>query len=72
MRIPLPFAAFLPENPHVRFFGSRLRGYVRCEITPDRWTTDLRVLDDVHHPHTRVRTRARFLVEHGRPGAIRG
>jgi phosphodiesterase/alkaline phosphatase D-like protein len=60
------FVAFLPDNPHVRFFESRLRGYVRCEITPDRWATDLRILDDVRDPRTRVRTLASFLVENGR------
>jgi alkaline phosphatase D len=65
------FAAVLPDNPHVRFFESRFRGYVRCEVTPDRWTTDLRVLDDVRDPRARARTLATFLVENGRPGAIR-
>lgn len=66
------FAALLPDNPHVRFFESRLPGDVRCEITPERWTTDLRVLDDVRDPRTRARTLATFVVENGRPGAIRG
>ena len=64
------FAALLPENPHVRFFESRLRGYVRCEITPERWRTELRVLDDVRDRNARARTLATFLVENGRPGAI--
>jgi alkaline phosphatase D len=66
------FAALLPDNPHVRFFESRFRGYVRCEVTAGRWTADLRVLDDVRDPRTRVRTLATFVVENGRPGAIRG
>jgi alkaline phosphatase D len=66
------FAALLPDNPHVRFFESRLRGYVRCEVSPERWLTELRVLDDVRDRHTRARTLASFLVENGRPGAVRG
>ncbi len=65
------FAAYLPDNPHVRFFESRLRGYVRCEVTPRRWTTDLRVVDDVRDPEGRARTLAAFAVEDGRPGAVR-
>jgi hypothetical protein len=48
------FAAVLPDNPHVRVFESRLRGYVRCEVTSDRWTTDLRVLDGVRDPRARA------------------
>ena len=66
------FAALLPENPHIRFFESRLRGYVRCEVSPERWLTELRVLDDVRDRHARARTLATFLVENGRPGAVRG
>jgi alkaline phosphatase D len=65
------FAAYLPDNPHVRFFESRLRGYVRCEVTPARWTTNLRVLDEVRDPKTNARTLAAFVVEPGRPGAVR-
>jgi phosphodiesterase/alkaline phosphatase D-like protein len=48
------FAAVLPDNPHVRFFESRFRGHVRCEVTPNRWTTDLWVLDDVRAPRARA------------------
>jgi alkaline phosphatase D len=65
------FAAFLPDNPHVKFFESRVRGYVRCEVTPDRWRTDFRAVDDVRDPRTSARLLASFLVEHGRPGAVR-
>jgi len=32
------FASFLPENPHVRFFESRKRGYVMVELARDRMT----------------------------------
>ena len=59
------FAALLPDNPHVRFFESRHRGYVRCAVTAERWQADLRVVADVrdragHRPHPRlVRGRGR-------------
>ena len=62
------FAAFLPENPHVKFFESRRRGYVRCELTPERWTSDLRVVETVRTPDSTVSTLASFVVEDGRPG----
>jgi alkaline phosphatase D len=65
------FAAFLPDNPHVRFFDSRQRGYVRCLVTPERWQADLRVVDDARDPRSDARTLQSFAVESGRPGALR-
>ncbi|MGH7319225.1 MAG: alkaline phosphatase D family protein, partial [Candidatus Rokuibacteriota bacterium] len=65
------FAAWLPDNPHVRFFESRRRGYVRCAITRDRWQTDCRVVDDPRHPQAGVGTLASFVVEAGRAGVVR-
>lgn len=59
----------LPRNPHVKFFDSRQRGYLRCELTPEAWSTDLRVVDDVTDPNTKARTLVRFHVESGTPGA---
>ena len=61
-------AALLAENPCVRFFNNQ-RGYVRCTITPETWTTDYRVLEFVSRPGSPVSTRASFVVESGRPGA---
>ena len=58
-------------NPHVRFFESRHRGYVRCEVTPERWQADLRVVSDVRDRAATARTLATFVVESGRPGAQR-
>jgi alkaline phosphatase D len=65
------FARMLPENPHVRFFESRSRGYVRCTVTPDRWLTELRALSGVADARAPVTTLASFGVESGRPGAQR-
>jgi alkaline phosphatase D len=64
------FSAFLPDNPHIKYFESRLRGYVRCTVTPKRWTSDLRVVDTVATPGAPVRTLASFVVEDGRPGPV--
>jgi alkaline phosphatase D len=70
--LPYPtFAGYARESPHVRFFESRRRGYLRCEVTAARWQTDLRVLDDVRDPGTDATTLATFVVEAGVPGAQR-
>ncbi len=57
----------LPLNPHVKFFESRLRGYVRCEVTPARWRTAFRAVERATDPRSPVRTLAAFSVENGRP-----
>jgi alkaline phosphatase D len=65
------FRKHLEDNPHIRFFESRLRGYTRCTVIRQRWYTDLRVVDTVKRPGAGVRTLASFVVEDGRPGAER-
>lgn len=59
----------LPHNPHIRYFESRWRGYLLCDITPDVWRTDLRIADNVETPESSVRNLVSFYVEDGRPGA---
>ena len=59
----------LPHNPHIRYFESRWRGYLYCEITPGLWRTDLRIVDDAANALSLGRTLARFHVEDGQPGA---
>ncbi|MFQ5702750.1 MAG: alkaline phosphatase D family protein [Gemmatimonadales bacterium] len=56
------------ENPFVKFFNAQ-RGYVRCEITPDSWNSDYRVMQYVSRPGGPISTRASFVVENGRAGA---
>jgi alkaline phosphatase D len=65
------FRRCLPDNPHVRFFESRLRGYVRCTVDRRRWRSDLRVVDTVQRPGAPVRTLATFVVDDGHPGPQR-
>jgi len=57
----------LKENPHIKF-GNFQRGYVSCSITPQRWISDYRVVDKVSVQNGTVSTRAKLLVEDGRPG----
>jgi alkaline phosphatase D len=64
------YQAVMADNPHVKFHNSQ-RGYVRCTVTPERWTTDYRVVAFVSRPGASVETRASMIVENGRPGVHR-
>ncbi len=55
------------ENPFVKLYNAQ-RGYVSCEVTPERWTSAYRVLDYVTRPGAPRKTLAEFVVENGRPG----
>ncbi|WP_245565432.1 alkaline phosphatase D family protein [Nocardioides insulae] len=59
---------YLASNPHMKFFNSQ-RGYVRCRVTPDTFTSDYRVVPFVTRPGAPISTRASWAVEHGVPGA---
>jgi alkaline phosphatase D len=59
------------DNPHVRFADGSRRGYVRVELTPRRLQADLRAMRGVTQPRAEADTLATFVVEDGRPGAVR-
>ena len=44
---------------------------MRCGITPERWRSDLRLVGSTGNPQAAVGTLASFVVENGRPGAVR-
>ncbi|MFD2398477.1 alkaline phosphatase D family protein [Prauserella oleivorans] len=58
----------LANNPHLKFWNQQ-RGYVRCTVTKDLWTSDFLVLPSVTEPNAPVSTRASYVVENGVPGA---
>lgn len=60
-------ARLLAENPFVKFHNQE-RGYVSCEITPEKWTTHYRTVPYVKEPGAPLVTRKSFEVEAGRPG----
>jgi len=64
------FSKCLPDNPHVRFFESRYRGYACADITRAEMTTRFRVLSDATNPDATISTLKTFVVEDGIPGAI--
>jgi len=56
---------------HIKWHNSQ-RGYVKCEITPKLWRADFRVVPYVTRPGAGVTTKASWVVEAGKPGAVRG
>lgn len=60
----------LRTNPHIRYHNSR-RGYVRVRVGPERLHADFRVVPYVTRPGAPIQTAASFVVESGRPGAVR-
>jgi alkaline phosphatase D len=70
---PPPYELFqqlLPENPHVRYFESRHRGYVAVDLTRDRMETRFQVISERRDPAATVSTLKRFVVESGKAGAV--
>jgi alkaline phosphatase D len=51
-------------NPQIRYFNAR-RGYVRCELSPEKWRTDYRLLEYVTKPGSPIATKASFVLERG-------
>jgi alkaline phosphatase D len=57
-----------PNNPHVLFRNNN-RGYVRCTVTPDSWTSDYRKVDTVEQPTGTTTPLATAVIENGIRGA---
>lgn len=57
----------LSLNPHIKFFNN-YRGYVRCQVTPDQWRADYRVVPYVTKPGADISTRASFVFEKNQSG----
>ena len=61
----------IAHNPHILLNRADQRGYAVCEVTPDRWTTTLRAVDNVAQADSALSTQARFVVKDGVPGPER-
>lgn len=56
------------SNPHVKFYDGR-RGYVRATMTPEKLTSDYRVVDYIRRDdQAPVSTAVTFVTEAGKPG----
>jgi alkaline phosphatase D len=63
-------AQYLPDNPHIRFFESRKRGYVSVDLDAQQMTARMQAVSDVTDPKASVSTLKTFVVESGRPGVV--
>lgn len=54
-------------NPFVKYHSTE-RGYVRCTVTPESWTSDYVAVEEVTKPGGNIVTRMSFVVEAGKPG----
>jgi alkaline phosphatase D len=57
----------MAESPHWKYIDNQ-RGYVVCDVTPQRMVSSLRLVDTVWATSATVRTAAQFVVEAGVPG----
>jgi alkaline phosphatase D len=57
---------YLANNPNLDLYTDR-RGYLVFDISAARWTTDVRVMDEVRQPGGTIRTLARYEVAPERP-----
>jgi alkaline phosphatase D len=60
----------LPGNPQLLLRNNN-RGWAKCTLTEDTWTTEYRYVDTVRQPTSPAHTLATFVVANGTPGARR-
>jgi alkaline phosphatase D len=67
------YTELIKQNPHVKLIETEQRGYVLCTVTPQTWRVDHRCIEDagILSPDSQLATARSFIVENGRPGAIR-
>jgi alkaline phosphatase D len=64
------FMSWMPDNPHIKFFESRRRGYVSVEVAPERLNVAMRVVSDATNPKATIGTLKSYVVENGRAGPV--
>lgn len=60
---------YIAKNPHIKFFNAR-RGYHLCEVTRDRWRTDIRQVKFVAEKGAPIKTKASFEVKDKVAGVV--
>jgi alkaline phosphatase D len=53
--------ALVANNPQLKFINQQ-RGYVVCDVTPERWQTEFKVLDRISTPGGTLSTRTKLAV----------
>jgi alkaline phosphatase D len=70
---PAPYETFaktLSENPDIRFFESRVRGYATVDIVKNEALVRFRSISDAKDPNATVSTFKSFIVADGKPGVV--
>jgi alkaline phosphatase D len=65
------YGPMIKFNPHIRFFDGDRRGYVRCKFDKHDMVVRHRMVRTVSRRDAAQYTFSSFLVEDGRPGAVR-
>ena len=65
------FMSLMPDNPHVKYFESRLQGYTVCDINQERWRTDFYAVDKSVPDNPKRHVLATYEVKAGIPGPKR-
>ena len=60
----------MPNNPHVKFFDSRKRGYVMVDLTRERMSARYQTVSDITDANASLSTLASFVVEDGKAGPV--
>ena len=55
---------YLEDNPFLKFNNAQ-RGYVVCDVTPEAWRTEFKVLDKVSDKDGALSTRATYAIQSG-------
>jgi alkaline phosphatase D len=64
-------AALIEANPHVLFGDAAHRGYLLAELGEKTLSVELRGVEDITQREPKVATIATWIVNDGRPGALR-
>lgn len=67
---PQQLSTMQGDNPHLKWFQNR-RGYVRCRVDEQAWTTEYRSVPYVQKPGAPISTATSWRVEHGKAGIIK-
>jgi alkaline phosphatase D len=64
----MQFSPLLPENPQLKFYDDRYRGYLLCTVGRNIFRGDMRMVDNVRVREGKFSTLKSFAVEAGKPG----
>ena len=61
-----------PGNHHIKFYDDRVHGWAGAEITPERWTIDMRAASSIWDRNPSFSNYKRYVVAYGKAGVQEG